>query len=355
MAPLIKESSRRNNAIDFKVCITGQHKEMLYQVMDFFEIKADYDLELMKANQTLSDITSNVLLAVEDILKKFQPDILLVQGDTTTAMAAALAAFYQKISVGHVEAGLRSFDKYAPYPEEINRKIISSFADYHFTPTKTAAGHLNKENVSNNIYVTGNTVIDALLWGVEKVKDDAGITSYFKFIDFSKKVILVTAHRRESFGAPFEAICRSLLFIATKYTDVEIVYPVHLNPNVQEVVKKNLTGVNNIHLIAPLDYAKLIWLMNKSFMVITDSGGIQEEAPSLGKPVLVLRNVTERTEGVEAGTAKLVGTEEKNIINEAEILLNNPDEYKKMATSINPYGNGKSAERILSILINQDA
>lgn len=352
MVPLINECKQRRNQISYKVCITGQHKEMLQQVMAFFEIEADYDLALMKPNQTLTDITSSVLKGVKEVLNDYSPDVLLVQGDTTTAMAAGLAAFYKKIPVGHIEAGLRSLDKYSPFPEEINRKIISSFAEYHFAPTSMAADNLSKENTRQHVYITGNTVIDALLWSVNKVSSNDSFKSFFNFLDDSSRIILVTAHRRESFGEPFESICDALLFIAQKYRDVEIVYPVHLNPNVQETVRRKLSGQRNIHLIAPLEYPYLIWIMNKSYLVLTDSGGIQEEAPSLGKPVLVLRNVTERQEGVDAGTARLVGTEKEKIIELTEALLTDEPLYHTMATAQNPYGDGKSSEKIISILIN---
>lgn len=352
MAPVIF-ASQNNQDLDYKVCITGQHKEMLHQSLKFFQITPDYDLATMKPNQNLFDITINILSGLQSVLQEYKPDVLLVQGDTTTAMTASLAAFYTKTKVGHIEAGLRSFDKYAPYPEEINRKIVGVVADYHFAPTKKAEENLLRENTNENVFVTGNTVIDALLWAVEKVRKDKAISGHFSFLDPHKKTILVTAHRRESFGKPFENICQALSDIAEQFDSVQIVYPVHLNPNVQNVVYEKLKGKANIHLIDPLDYPYLIWLMDKSYMVITDSGGIQEEAPALGKPVLVLRDVTERQEGIEANTALLVGTETGSIVSAAQRLLTDTDFYESMAKAVNPYGDGKAAQRIISILLNQ--
>lgn len=354
MAPIIKECERQGQQFEFKVCVTGQHKQMLQQVLDFFSIVPDFDLSLMQHNQTLFDVTANGLKGIEKILDQYTPDIILVQGDTTTAMAGALAGYYKKIKVGHIEAGLRSGNMYSPFPEEINRKIISTVSSYHFAPTDAAAENLKKENYSENIFITGNPVIDALLWGVEQVRRSADIAKQFSFLDPNKKLILVTAHRRESFGKPFENICTALLQLATDHPDCEILYPVHLNPNVQEIVYKYLSHQNNIHLIDPVDYPQLIWLMDKSYLVLTDSGGVQEEAPTLGKPVLVMREVTERQEGIDAGTALLVGTDTQKIICETERLIDDPARYEQMAKAVNPYGDGTSAKQILSILLNEN-
>jgi UDP-N-acetylglucosamine 2-epimerase (non-hydrolysing) len=350
MAPLI-HACKKNDAFDTKVCLTGQHREMLQQVMQFFELESDYNLNLMRPNQTLYDITADALKGMDKILADSQPNCILVQGDTTTAFAGALAAFYKKIKVGHIEAGLRSHNKYAPYPEEANRRMVSVLTDFHFAPTQAAADNLQKEGVFKNVFVTGNTVIDALLWAVKKVREDHKYAEHFNFLDPARKIILVTGHRRENFGEPFENICNALSEISEHYGDVQIVYPVHLNPNVQEVVNRMLSGRKNIFLIAPLEYPHLVWLMDKSHFVITDSGGIQEEAPSLGKPVLVMRDVTERMEGVEAGTAKLVGTSKEKIVSEAFALLDDERVYEAMAKAVNPYGSGNSAEEIVSLLL----
>lgn len=351
MAPLVK-ACRQVPEFEVTVCTTGQHAEMLQQVMAFFEIEADEALHLMQPNQTLSDITANGLQKLQTVISKAKPDIVLVQGDTTTAFVGALAAFYSKVSVAHVEAGLRSYNKYAPFPEEVNRKMVSAIADFHFAPTVQAKNNLVLEHVKDNIFVTGNTVIDALLWGVAKVRNNAAIEQYFSFLPANKKIILVTAHRRESFGTPFESICSALSQIANQFPDVQLVYPVHLNPNVQEIVHRTLDGIENLTLTQPLDYAHLIWLMDRSYFIITDSGGIQEEAPALGKPVLVIRNVTERTEGIEAGTAKLVGTDADAIFKAAHELLTNAAAYAQMSHAVNPYGDGTSSQNIVSILKN---
>ena len=353
LAPVVKEF-QKDSGFEVKVCVTAQHREMLDQVLKFFDVKPDYDLNLMKPNQSLFDITSNVLKSLEKVLEIEKPDIIFVQGDTTTAFVGALAGFYKKIKVAHIEAGLRSHNKYSPFPEEINRVLIGHIADYHFAPTERARENLLKENIKENVYVVGNTVIDALLLGLDIIKKEGKgkYYKYFDFIDFSKKIILVTAHRRESFGEPFENICYALKEISNKHQDIEIVYPVHLNPNVRKPVNRILGGIKNIHLIDPLKYPYLIWLMSKSYLVLTDSGGIQEEAPSLGKPVLVMREVTERIEGIEAGTAKLVGTNKDRIVKEVENLLENVDEYQKMARAVNPYGDGKASKRIREILEN---
>jgi len=351
MAPIIKEFQKHSAQLETKVCITGQHKEMLQQVMGFFQLQPDFDLSLMQHNQTLFDITASVLKGIEEVLNEFSADYLLVQGDTTTAMAGALAGYYKKIKVCHVEAGLRSGDIYSPFPEEVNRKIIGTMCSYHFAPTPMAKANLEKENYWENIYITGNSVIDALLWGVEKVRQSRDIENQFSFLS-GKKMLLVTAHRRESFGEPFKDICEALLEIAINNPDFEIVYPVHLNPSVQKIVFATLSNQSNIHLIKPVDYPALLWLIDKSYFVLTDSGGIQEEAPSLGKPVIVLRNVTERQEGVDAGTAVLVGTNKNLIVKAAQQLINDKEVYEKMAKAVNPYGDGTTAKQIASIILN---
>lgn len=352
MAPLILEAKKNfADSFDVKICVTSQHKEMLSQVLDFFRINPDYDLNIMQYNQSLFGITYRMLTSLEHLFEKIRPDIVFVQGDTTTSFVGALSAFYKKISVAHVEAGLRSNLKYSPFPEEMNRVLVSHLADYHFAPTEKARDNLFIEGIRKNVFVVGNTVIDALLTGLEIIKEEGEdkYLNFFKFVDFSKKIILVTGHRRESFGEPFKNICLALREIAISYPDVELIYPVHLNPNVREPVFRILNNIPSVHLIEPLDYPSLIWLMSKSYLILTDSGGIQEEAPSLGKPVLVMRDVTERIEGIEAGTARLVGTDKEKIIEEANNLLTNPELYKKMANAINPYGDGHAAKRILSI------
>lgn len=354
MAPIIRECQKHPDQLQTRICITGQHKEMLFQVLDFFHIRPDYDLALMQHNQTLFDITASALKGIEKVLEDYTPDVILVQGDTTTAMTGALAGYYKKIRVAHVEAGLRSGDNYAPFPEEVNRRIISTMGYYHFAPTTMAQNNLFKENIHHNVFITGNTVIDALLWGVEQVRQSPEVARFFSFLDPQKKTILVTAHRRESFGQPFRDICNALLRIAKDNPGFEIVYPVHLNPNVQQVVYETLAGQSNIHLIKPLDYQHLLWIMDKSYLVITDSGGIQEEAPALGKPVLVMREVTERQEGVDAGTAILVGTDPEKITGAAQRLIDDPAAYEAMAKAVNPYGNGTSSQQIVSILLNKD-
>lgn len=353
LAPLIKTFSNNPN-FSVKICVTGQHREMLDQVLKFFEIIPDYDLQLMQANQSLFQVIANGLLKLEKVLEETQPDLIFVQGDTTTVLLGALAAALKKIKVAHIEAGLRSHNKLSPFPEEINRVVTSDLSNYHFVPTPKARENLLLEGINESIYIVGNTVIDALHLGLSIVeKDNEKYQSFFSAIDFSKKLILVTCHRRESFGAPFQEICRALQEIATRFPDVELVYPVHLNPNIHVIAHEYLSDVPNIKLIPPLEYPNLIWLMNKSYLVLTDSGGIQEEAPSLGKPVLVLREVTERQEGVEAGTAKLVGTNQEKIVSEVSRLLLDKNHYKQMATATNPYGNGTSCEEILEILIKE--
>ncbi len=356
MAPLYWELKKHLNDYYVKICVTAQHRQMLDQVLDFFDIVPDYDLNLMKPNQSLFDITADILKNVEQVLNDYEPHIILIQGDTTTAFAGALAGFYKKIKVAHVEAGLRSRNKYSPFPEEINRILIGRLADYHFAPTELAKKNLEMEGIIKNVWVTGNTAIDALFYGLERINSSVElrkrIETFFKKIidDYNSKIILVTGHRRESFGKGFENICHAIKEIALKYQDIKIVYPVHLNPHVREPVNKILNGLENVFLIEPLEYPYLIWLLSKSYIVLTDSGGIQEEAPSLGKPVLVMRDVTERVEGIEAGTAKLVGTSKDRIVKEIERLLLDKNEYKKMANVVNPYGDGKASERIFKIL-----
>ncbi len=350
-APLIKQFKNDTDFIT-KICITSQHKEMLKQVIDFFNLPVDYDLHIMEPNQTLFKISSKILERIEPVLEDFEPQLIFVQGDASSAFLAALAGFYKKIKIAHLEAGLRSYNKYAPFPEEINRVLISHMADYHFAPTKQAKENLKKEGIKKNVWVVGNTVIDALFLTLDIIKkDEEKYKKFFSFLDFNKKIILVTGHRRESFGEPFRQICLALKEIATKFEkEVEIVYPVHLNPNVRKPVFEILSHQKNIYLIEPLEYPYLVWLLNKSYLVLTDSGGIQEEAPSLGKPVLVMREVTERIEGIKAGTAKLVGTKKESIVKNTTLLLTKTSLYKKMAKAKNPYGDGKSSERVVEII-----
>ena len=351
MAPVINACRQHSDRFITKICVTGQHKEMLDQVMQFFQLQEDYNLALMKPGQTLFDITADGLRLMEQVLDDCQPHLVMVQGDTTTVFVGALAAFYRQIPVAHIEAGLRSHNKYSPFPEEANRRLTSVLTDFHFAPTQKASDHLLAENIRDNVFVVGNTVIDALLWGVQQVRNDAGIAATFHYLDLSRRIILITAHRRESFGAPFEQICSAIAQLAAAYPDVQFVYPVHLNPNVQQVVRATLSGFSNIFLVAPLAYPSLIWLMDRCYFVITDSGGIQEEAPTLGKPVLVVRNVTEREEGVAAGTAKLVGTSAQRITEAARQLLDDTAAYEEMSKAVNPYGTGNSAQQIADILI----
>lgn len=362
MAPLVKACHNEKN-FETKVCVTAQHREMLDQVLDIFDIKPDYDLNLMKARQDLYDITSGVLLGMRDVLKEFKPDVVLVHGDTTTTLAASLAAFYQKIKIGHVEAGLRTGNIYSPWPEEANRQLTTQITSFHFAPTQTSKANLLKENISeDSIVVTGNTVIDALFMALDKIKSDEirekRITETIQkqfptnsTFDIEKsKFILVTGHRRENFGQGFINICNALKTIALNNPDIEIVYPVHLNPNVQKPVNEILRDVSNVHLIKPQQYESFIYMMAKAYFIITDSGGIQEEAPSLGKPVLVMRDTTERPEAVEAGTVKLVGTDIERIVVEAQKLLNDKKNYEKMSKAINPYGDGTASEKIVEFL-----
>ncbi len=350
MAPVVKELEKHPDQIISRVCVTAQHREMLDQVLDLFEIKPDYDLDLMQAGQTLSGLTARVFTALDPVLEKEKPDWVLVQGDTTTVMAAALAAFYHRIKVGHVEAGLRTGDKWQPFPEEVNRKIAGVVADLHFAPTETARDNLVAEGADpETIHVTGNTVIDALHMATEMPFDLEN--SPLAGIPFEKKIILVTAHRRENFGRPLENICSALKVVAGNYSDeVHVVYPVHPNPNVVNIVYPALEDVPNVSLMEPLDYLPLVYIMNLAYMIVTDSGGIQEEAIGLGKTVLVLRNKTERPEGITSGTAKLVGTNTLNIISSLSSLINKPEINKEMAMANNPYGDGRSSIRIFSLL-----
>lgn len=355
MAPLAIALKKLNNEFETKVCVTGQHREMLDQVLNLFNLETDFDLNLMKPGQTLADITSGVLQGLNKVFEDWVPDIILVHGDTATTFAASLAAYYHKIEVGHVEAGLRTGNIYSPWPEEANRKLTSVLTTYHFAPTQISYDNLIKENIDPiNIVITGNTVIDALLTVKEKVETEqdmqARFAKQFDFLDVDKKLVLVTGHRRENFGKGFENICLALANIAKKNTDVQIVYPVHLNPNVQKPVNELLSGIDNIKLIEPQDYLPFVYLMNKSYLILTDSGGIQEEAPSLGKPVLVMRDTTERPEAVSAGTVKLVGTDPVVIEDSVMELLENQDLYKKMTEAHNPYGDGTACQQIINFL-----
>lgn len=355
LAPLIMEF-KRGNEFETLVCVTAQHRQMLDQVLSFFEIVPDYDLDIMMPNQTLFDVTANALKKLEGVLSDCNADCVFVQGDTTTAFVGALAAYYRKIKVAHIEAGLRSHDKFSPFPEEMNRTLAGHLADFHFTPTMQAVEHLQKENISKNVFNVGNTVIDALFLGLEQVRKKKTLAD-FSFLRQNNRMVLITGHRRESFGKPFEDICSAIGTLAGKYPDVDFLYPVHLNPNVQEPVRRLLANKNNVHLIEPLDYPQFIQMIERSTIVLTDSGGLQEEAPSLGKPVLVMREVTERMEGVNAGTAKLVGTNKDLIVSELSLLLDDKSAYEKMAKAVNPYGDGTSckqiAEIIKKLLVNQ--
>ena len=357
MAPLAIALKALNDEFEAKVCVTGQHREMLDQVLSLFELEPDFDLNLMKPGQTLADITSGVLTGLNEVFDTWLPDVILVHGDTATTFAASLGAYYHKVQVGHVEAGLRTGDIYSPWPEEANRQLTSVLTQYHFAPTRNSYDNLIKENIdATNIVITGNTVIDALLTVKDKVETDqemqARFAQQFDFLDASKKLILVTGHRRENFGQGFEDICLALANIAQKNPEVQIVYPVHLNPNVQKPVNELLSGIDNIKLIEPQDYLPFVYLMNKSYLILTDSGGIQEEAPSLGKPVLVMRNTTERPEAVSAGTVKLVGTDPVVIEGSVMELLENEDLYKKMTEAHNPYGDGTACQQIINFLKN---
>ena len=356
MAPLVLALSQ-DAAFESKVCVTAQHREMLDQVLRLFEITPDYDLNIMKPGQGLTEITSRILTGLKPVLDEFRPDIVLVHGDTTTTLSASLAAFYHQIPVGHVEAGLRTGDLSSPWPEEGNRLLTGHLAKWHFAPTENASANLQRENIAGeNIFVTGNTVIDALLWVRDRFNSDASLAQQladnYPFLDVNKKLILVTGHRRESFGEGFERICSALAEIACKHPDVQIVYPVRLNPNVSEPVNRILQSIDNIVLIDPQDYLPFVYLMDKAYLILTDSGGVQEEAPSLGKPVLVMRETTERPEAVDAGTVRLVGTNPAKIVEEVNRLLNDENEYNSMSRAHNPYGDGHACRHILDALKN---
>jgi UDP-N-acetylglucosamine 2-epimerase (non-hydrolysing) len=352
MASVIQQLKKHPDEFHTVVCVTAQHRQMLDQVLDLFKITPDIDLDLMQKNQTLAQFTSKALKALDPVFSNLKPDWVLVQGDTTTTMVASIAAFYHKIRVGHIEAGLRTNNKLAPFPEEVNRRITSVIADLHFAPTERARQSLLSENVpENNIIVTGNTVIDALLWIKEVLKDSPPIIpDFIKKAIQSKKMVLVTGHRRESFGEGFEQICLALKELISKHEDIFVVYPVHLNPNVKEPVYRILGNSDRIYLIEPFPYAPFVWLMDNSFLILTDSGGIQEEAPSLGKPVLVMREVTERPEGIEAGCVALLGVDRKRIVEGVSGLLSDATLYKKMSQAKNPYGDGNAAVRIVEAL-----
>ena len=350
MAPLVK-ALERHEAFESIVCVTAQHREMLDQVLKIFDIKPDFDLDIMKNRQTLAEITTNALTGLEKVIREVQPDIVLVHGDTTTTFVGSLAAFYNKIKVGHVEAGLRTFNKYFPHPEELNRKLTGVIADLHFAPTVNAKSNLLREGIDEeSIYITGNTAIDALKTTVNK--DFQFYSPLLQQLDYqNKRVIAVTAHRRENIGEPLQNICEALKFIANNHEDVEIVYAVHKNPAVREIADQILGDCQRVHLLEPLDAEEMHNLMDRSFLVLTDSGGLQEEAPSLGKPILVLRNETERPEAIEFGTLKLAGTDKDNIIKLTEELLNDKAEYNKMANAVNPYGDGTASQRIIESLL----
>lgn len=356
MAPLV-HALACNPAIESKVCVTAQHREMLDQVLALFEITPDYDLDIMKPGQDMTAVTASILVGMQDVLKQFQPDYVLVHGDTATTFAAALAAYYQKIPVGHVEAGLRTGDLYSPWPEEANRKLTGALAQIHFAPTDTSKANLLKEGVpADSIVVTGNTVIDALLAVKKKIDTDTALRerleSEFPYLQAARRLILITGHRRESFGAGFERICESIAAAAKEFPDTDFVYPVHLNPNVREPVKRLLSHLKNVFLVEPLDYLPFVYLMTRAYIILTDSGGIQEEAPSLGKPVLVMRDTTERPEAVAAGTVRLVGTDVEMITSQIRLLLSDVAQYQKMSFAHNPYGDGKASERSIQFLLD---
>ena len=366
MAPLVKEFQKYPYDFKTEVCVTGQHREMLDQVLHIFDIVPDYDLNIMKQGQDLYDVTSRVLLGMRDVLKEVSPDFVFVHGDTTTSTAAALAAFYQQIPVAHVEAGLRTHNIYSPWPEEMNRQLTGRIASYHFSPTPLSKQNLLKENVDEqHILVTGNTVIDALYWVVDKINTDQTLKTPLvnqlqKFgydvsrLSGDKKLVLITGHRRENFGDGFIHICEAIKTLSQKYPDVDFVYPMHLNPNVRrpihEVFGEHLDNLDNMFFIEPLEYLSFVYLMEKSYIVLTDSGGIQEEAPGLGKPVLVMRDTTERPEALTAGTVKLVGTDYDKIVNHVSELIDNPEAYNLMSKAVNPYGDGKACSRIVNFL-----
>ena len=366
MAPLVKEFQKHPNQFQTIVCVTGQHRQMLDQVLEIFDIKPDYDLNIMKQGQDLYDVTARVLTGMRDVLKESQPDVVLVHGDTTTSTAAALAAFYQQIPVGHVEAGLRTHNIYSPWPEEMNRQLTGRIAAYHFAPTPLSKSNLLAEGVAEDkISVTGNTVIDALYWVVDKIKQTPSLSADLRQglakagydtdrLNHGKKLVLITGHRRENFGDGFISMCHAIKTLTEKYPAVDFVYPMHLNPNVRkpihEVFGENLDGLGNMFFIEPLEYLSFVYLMEKSAIVLTDSGGIQEEAPGLGKPVLVMRDTTERPEALEAGTVKLVGTDFEKIVDEVSDLLDDAAHYNKMSKAVNPYGDGLACQRIINTL-----
>lgn len=367
MAPLVKEFLKHRDKFETTVCVTGQHRQMLDQVLSIFGIKPDYDLDIMKPGQDLYDVTARVLTGMRDVLKEVNPSVVLVHGDTTTSMAAALAAYYQQIPVGHVEAGLRTYDIYSPWPEEMNRQITGRIARWHFSPTGRSQGNLIKEGVlPDHIYVTGNTVIDALYWVVGKIKKTPELESDLRKelsesgydvsrLDQGRRLVLITGHRRENFGQGFLNICHSIRDLSKKYPEVDFVYPMHLNPNVRkpihEVFGEDLSGLGNIFFIEPLEYLGFVYLMEKSYMILTDSGGVQEEAPGLGKPVLVMRDTTERPEAVDAGTVSLVGTSYERIMDGVSRLLDDTTEYARMSTAVNPYGDGLACSRIVDVFL----
>jgi len=355
MVPLV-HALENDDRFDAKCCVTAQHREMLDQVLELFQVTPDYDLNIMKQGQTLNDVTTRILLGLQPILQEFKPDVVLVHGDTATTFAASLAAYYEQIAIGHVEAGLRTGNIYSPWPEEGNRKLTGALTKFHFAPTDTSKANLIKENYpEDSILVTGNTVIDALMMVKDKIESDKNLSKslseQFPFLDVTKKLILVTGHRRESFGGGFERICEALAITAKAHPDVQILYPMHLNPNVREPVNRILAGINNVYLVEPQQYLPFIYLMSRSYIILTDSGGIQEEAPSLGKPVLVMRDTTERPEAVDAGTVKLVGTDIEKITSSLNELLTNDDSYQNMSFAHNPYGDGKACQRILDELV----
>lgn len=367
MAPLVKEFQKQPKRVETVVCVTGQHREMLDQVLKIFDIKPDYDLNIMKQGQDLYDVTARVLTGMRDVLKEVKPDVVLVHGDTTTSTAAALAAFYQQIPVGHVEAGLRTHNIYSPWPEEMNRLLTGRLATYHFSPTPLSRNNLIKESVDDrNIIITGNTVIDALYWVVDKIKNNKELDNELEDIlskagydvnrlNNGKKLVLITGHRRENFGDGFINMCTAIKDLTVKYPDLDFVYPMHLNPNVRkpihEVFGENLSGLKNMFFIEPLEYLSFVYLMEKSSIVLTDSGGIQEEAPGLGKPVLVMRDTTERPEALDAGTVKLVGTDYNKIVNDVSSLIDDKAAYEKMSKAVNPYGDGLACGRIVNALL----
>lgn len=367
MAPLVKEFQKQPKRVETVVCVTGQHREMLDQMLKIFDIKPDYDLNIMKQGQDLYDVTARVLTGMRDVLKEVKPNVVLVHGDTTTSTAAALAAFYQQIPVGHVEAGLRTHNIYSPWPEEMNRLLTGRLATYHFSPTPLSRNNLIKESVDDrNIIITGNTVIDALYWVVDKIKNNKELDNELEDIlskagydvnrlNNGKKLVLITGHRRENFGDGFINMCTAIKDLTVKYPDLDFVYPMHLNPNVRkpihEVFGENLSGLKNMFFIEPLEYLSFVYLMEKSSIVLTDSGGIQEEAPGLGKPVLVMRDTTERPEALDAGTVKLVGTDYNKIVNEVSSLIDDKAAYEKMSKAVNPYGDGLACGRIVNALL----